>query len=248
VAVDDQQHTALLLDPREARAGFIEGQDHLLKAAIGFMVLPRLTNDQAAAAAALPLPALKAATPPDGFHCSLDVPLPYEEANQHLTQRLVGQSYGTEPGTITIRQVHFYPAGEKASLEITLDLAGLAPVTLLMQGEPRYEPESQTVHFTHFDYQIKSRSMLTDLAESLLHEEFRRWLEQTLTIPLADQLEEARQQLEAGLNRDVDGGTLQGRISTLRLVSLTMKPALILGRFTAEGDLHYHVRSQQSLH
>jgi hypothetical protein len=129
-----------------------------------------------------------------------------------------------------------------------LDLAGLAPVTLLMQGEPRYEPESQTVHFTHFDYQIKSRSMLTDLAESLLHEEFRRWLEQTLTIPLADQLEEARQQLEAGLNRDVDGGTLQGRISTLRLVSLTMKPALILGRFTAEGDLHYHVRSQQSLH
>ncbi|HEX7763960.1 MAG TPA: DUF4403 family protein, partial [Cellvibrio sp.] len=155
-------------------------------------------------------------------------------------------TYGTEPGTVTIRQVHFYPAGEKAALEMTLDLAGLAPVSLLMQGEPRYEPKTQTVRFTHFDYQIKNRSMLTDFAESLLHEEFRRWLEQSATIPLADKLEEARQQLEAGLNRAVDGGTLQGRISTLRLVSLTMRPTLVLGRFTAEGELHYRVRSQPS--
>ncbi|HSE57903.1 MAG TPA: DUF4403 family protein [Nitrospiraceae bacterium] len=245
VAVDDRQHQTLLLDPRETRAGLIEGQDSQLKAAIGFMVLPRLTNGQVATSAAVSLPPLKTTPPPDGFHLSLDVPLPYEEANQQLTQRLVGQTYGTDPGTITIRQVHFYPAGEKAALEMTLDLAGLAPITLLMQGKPRYEPETQTVRFAHFDYQIKNRSMLTDFAESLLHEEFRHWLEQSATIPLADRLEEARQQLEAGLNRDVDGGTLQGRISTLRLVSLTMKPTLVLGRFTAEGELHYRVRSQQ---
>jgi hypothetical protein len=242
--VDDQQHQAVLLDPRETRAGSIEGQDSLLKAAIGFIVIPRLMDGQVATPVATPLPPLKTTPPTDGFHVSLDVPLPYEEANEQLTQRLVGQTYGTEPGTITIRQVHFYPAGEKAGLEMTLDLAGLAPVTLLMQGEPRYEPKTQTVRFTHFDYQIKNRSMLTDFAESLLHEEFRRWLEQSATIPLADKLEEARQQLEAGLNRDVGGGTLQGRISTLRLVSLTMKPTLVLGRFTAEGELHYHVRTQ----
>jgi hypothetical protein len=244
VAVDDQQHQAVLLDPRETRAGSIEGQDSLLKAAIGFIVIPRLMDGQVATPVATPLPPLKTTPPTDGFHVSLDVPLPYEEANEQLTQRLVGQTYGTEPGTITIRQVHFYPAGEKVGLEMTLDLAGLAPVTLLMQGEPRYEPKTQTVRFTHFDYQIKNRSMLTDFAESLLHEEFRRWLEQSATIPLADKLEEARQQLEAGLNRDVGGGTLQGRISTLRLVSLTMKPTLVLGRFTAEGELHYHVRTQ----
>ncbi|CAI4031764.1 hypothetical protein DNFV4_02183 [Nitrospira tepida] len=247
VAVDERQHQTLLLDPRETRAGSIEGQDSLLKAAIGFMVLPRLTNGQVATSTAVPLPLLKTTPPPDGFHVSLDVPLPYEEANQQLAQRLVGQTYGTEPGTITIRQVHFHPAGDKAALEMTLDLAGLAPITLLMQGEPRYEPETQTVRFTHFDYQIKNRSMLTDFAESLLHEEFRRWLEQSATLPLADKLEEARQQLEAGLNRDVDGGRLQGRISILRLVSLTMKPTLVLGRFIAEGELHYHVRSRQFL-
>lgn len=246
VTVDDRQHQTLLLNPRESRAGFIEGQDSLLKVAVGLMVLPRLTNEQIATSAAASLPPLKTTPAPDGFHVSLDVPLPYEEANQQLTERLVGQSYGTEPGTITIRQVHFYPAGEKAALEMTLDLAGLAPITLLMQGTPRYEPETQTVRFTHFDYQIKNRSMLTDLAESLLHEEFRHWLEQSATIPLAERLEEARQQLEAGLNRDVDGGTLQGRISTFRLVNLTMKPTLVLGRFTAEGELHYHVRSEPS--
>ncbi|MGE3152186.1 MAG: DUF4403 family protein [Nitrospiraceae bacterium] len=244
VSVADQQHTALLLDPRETRAGSIVGQDSLLKAAIGFIVLPRLTNGHVAGTPATSLPPLKPTPASNGFHLSLDVPVPYEEANEQLTQRLVGQTYGTEPGTVAIRQVHFHPAGEKAALEITLDLAGLAPMTLLMQGTPTYDPETQTVRFSHFDYRIQNRSMLTDLAESLLHEEFRQWLEQSAIIPLADKLEDARQQLEAGLNRDVDGGTLQGRISSLRLVSLTMKPTLVLGRFTADGDLHYHLQEQ----
>lgn len=245
VSVADQQHTALLLDPRETRAGPIEGQDSLLKAAIGFIVLPRLTNGPVASTPATSLPPLKLTPASNGFHISLDVPLPYEEANEQLTQRLVGQTYGTAPGTVAIRKVHFHPIGEKAALEITLDLAGLAPMTLLMQGKPTYDPETQTVRFSHFDYQIQNRSMLTDLAESLLHEEFRQWLEQSAAIPLADKLEEARQQLEAGFNRDVDGGTLQGRISSLRLVSLTMKPTLVLGRFTADGELHYHLQEQR---
>jgi hypothetical protein len=248
MAVDDRHHTALMLDPRETRAGRIAAQDRLLTAAIGFMILPRMVKGHKAASTPVPLPPLKNTAPADGFQISLDVPLPYVEANEQLTQRLVGQTYGTEPGSVTIRHVHFYPAGDKAALDITLDLAGLAPITLLLQGEPLYEPETQTVRFTHFDYRLKNRSMLTDFAESLLHEEFRRWLEQSLTIPLADKMEETRQQLEAGLNRDVDGGTLRGRISTLRLLNLAVKPTLVLGRFTAEGELHYHMRPPQVSH
>lgn len=248
VAVDDRQHTVLLLDPWETRAGLIAAQDRLLTAAIGFMVLPRMVKGHTAASTSVPLPPLKNTAPADRFQIALDVPLPYEEANEQLTQRLVGQTYGTEPGSVTIRHVHFYPAADKAALDLTLDVTGLSPIILLLQGEPLYEPNTQTVRFTHFDYQIKNRSMLTDFAESLLHEEFRRWLEQSLIIPLADKMEEARQQLEAGLNRDVDGGTLRGRISALRLLSLAVKPTQVFGRFTAEGELHYHVRTLQVSH
>ncbi len=191
-----------------------------------------------------PLPAATGGLPSSRLNSTLEVPVPFQEADERLREVLVGQQFGQGVGTVTIQAVHFTPAGERAQVDLDLDLAGLTTVTLQLTGKPVLDEPSQTVSFSQLDYVIKHRSALADFAESLLHDEFRRQLERRLTIPLTGRLEEARRLANDALSRDWKGGRLDGKLTALRIRRLAMERTHFVASILTQGELHYTVASQ----
>ncbi len=238
ILVDENYGTWLLLNPRQTKTGTVTAQQQTLSAAVGIIVEPQLVRSATPPSRSrTPLPAATERLGDPGFHLTLDVPMPYREAELRLQESLVGQRFSG----VTVRGARFTPAGKEAVVELDLDLAGLAPLTLQFTGTPAFDEATQIVSFAHFDYKVKNRSAVTDLAESFLHDEIRHHLQRKLAIALANPLAEARQAINQALNRDWKGGKLQGEVTTLRVRGLSMEANYFLARFASEGELHYFV-------
>lgn len=238
ILIDETSRTWLLLNPRRTQAGTVIAQQQTLNAAVGVIVEPQLIRSPTPPSRPpIPLPVAAEPLGDPGFHLTLDVPMPYREAELRLQEALVGQRFSG----VAVQGARFTPAGTEAVVELDLDLAGLAPLTLQFTGTPAFDEAAQTVSFAHFDYQVKNRSTVTDFAESFLHDEIRHHLQRKLTIALANPLAEARQAINQTLNRAWKGGRLQGDVTALRVLGLSMKPEFFLARFASEGALHYFV-------
>ena len=80
------------------------------------------------------------------------------------------------------------------------------------------------------------------VADQLLHDALRDQLATRLRIPIQDKLQEMQRELEAGLNREIEGGTLHGTVHRMRLIRLQMQPDALLAGFKTDGDLRYDLR------
>ena len=171
---------------------------------------------------------------------SFDVRLPYEMANERLKEALLGKEFYMGPGALRVSAVRLYPIGEQAGVDI--DLQGFLSVSLSLRGTPVYDEAAGTISFTDFDYVVKKHDLFTNFADQLLHDALRDQLVTRLRIPIQDKLQEMQRELEAGLNREIEGGTLHGTVHRMRLIRLQMQPDALLAGFKTDGDLRYDLR------
>ncbi|GKS58109.1 hypothetical protein YTPLAS18_16360 [Nitrospira sp.] len=248
ILLDEATQTWLLLHPTSIERGSIGLHRGLLSATVAVAIDPKLARGSLPPRAAHPLPNAERAASSDRIAATLDIPIPFQEADDRLREALVGQQFGQSLGTVTVQGARFTPAGDRARIDLDLDVGGLATMTLQLTGTPVFDEPTQTVSFARLDYAIKNRSALADFAESLLHEEFRRQLEQRLRFPLEDRLQEARQRANQELNRQWRGGVLQGSVDSLRILRLAMEGDHFVARFRSEGALHFTVPAQSTVH
>lgn len=247
IHVDEATNTWVVLSPRATTAGLVTLRREGLAATVAVTLTPTLVRGAAPPATAIPLPA--AALPPDGpgtippplLRTTFDVPVPFQEADARLREALVGHEFNLGLGSATIRAATFTSLGDRAQVDLDVDMAGLTTVRMQLTGTPMFDEPTQTVSFTGLNYAIKSHSAVTDFAESLLHDEFRRQLEKRLTIDLTPRLAEARHQATEALNRDWKGGHIQGTVKTLRLRRLTMEASRFMASLFTEAEIHYLV-------
>lgn len=241
ILVDERTNTWLLLHPHATHAGPMNLRNGRLAATVGVDIRPVLMRGTRPTPRSSALPTASAGLSSSRLNSTLEVPVPFQEADERLREALVGQQFGQGVGTVTVLAVRFTPAGERAQVDLDLDLAGLTTVTLQLTGKPVLDEPSQSVSFSQLDYAIKNRSALADFAESLLHDEFRRQLERRLTIPLTARLEEARRLANETLSRDWKGGRLDGTLTALRILRLAMERTHFVASIQTEGELHYTV-------
>ena len=110
-----------------------------------------------------------------------------------------------------------------------------------LRGTPVYDDRAETIGFTNVEYEVSEQNALTDFADQLLHEAIRDELAARLKIPLRESLEEMRRELESALNRDIEGGALQGKVDRIRLLDVTMGSGALSARFRTDGELRYHL-------
>jgi hypothetical protein len=108
-----------------------------------------------------------------------------------------------------------------------------------LRGTPVYDETTETIAFNHVEYDVAEQNVWTDLAEQLFHEAVRAQLAARLKIPIRDNLEEMRRELEGALNRDIAGGALRGKVDRIRLLDLAAGPHALSARFRTDGELRY---------
>ena len=240
IQLDDQGTLWLLVAPLQTQSTEPAWTGGALSAEIGIVAAPRVVTGKKPTAPLRPLPELGGRYTEQGFHVLFDLDVPYDAANAQLRKALVGQDFGIGPGRLVVRRVRLYPLGEQAGVEIDVD--GVITLGVKLRGTPVYDEAAGTIGFTHVEYDVAEQNVLTDLADQLLHETVRDQLAARLKIPIRDHLEEMRRELEAALNRDIDGGSLHGKVDRIRLIDLRTGSGALSARFRTDGKLRYHLR------
>ena len=240
IQLDEAGSMWLLLSPLQTEAVEPVWTDGTLSAEVGIVATPHVRMGKKPILPARPLPALGGRYTERGFHVPFTLEVPYDEANQRLRNVLVGQDFGIGPGRIVVRRVNLYPIGKQAGVDIDVD--GLMALGVKLRGTPVYDQNTETIGFINVEYEMTEQNALTSFADELLHEAVRDELAARLKIPLRESLEEMRRELESALNRDIEGGTLHGKVKRIRLLDVTMGPSALSARFRTDGELRYHLR------
>ena len=238
--LDDQGLMWLLLSPAHVKYPNPPLKDAASPLQIGIIAFPRIIAGKKPTTSLRSLPDLEPGYQDQGFHVSFDVRLPYEMANERLKEALLGKEFYMGPGALRVSAVRLYPIGEQAGVDI--DLQGFLSIGLSLRGTPVYDEAAGTISFTDFDYVVNKHDLFTNFADQLLHDALRDQLVTRLHIPIRDKLQEMQQELQAGLNREIDGGTLHGTVHRMRLIRLQMQPDALLAGFKTDGDLRYDLR------
>ena len=240
IQLDDGGTMWLVLSPLQTEAIEPVWQDGALSAEVGIVATPRVVIGKKPALPVRPLPSLSGRYTERGFHVPFDLDVPYDEANQRLRKTLVGQDFGIGPGRVVVRRVNLYPLGKQVGVEI--DVEGLIALGVKLRGTPVYNQTTETIGFTNVEYEMTEQNALTSFADELLHETVRDELAVRLKIPLRESLEEMRRELESALNRDIEGGTLHGKVERIRLLDLGVGQKGLSAHFRTDGELRYHLR------
>ncbi|MEM1269516.1 MAG: DUF4403 family protein, partial [Bacteroidota bacterium] len=181
--------------------------------------------NEAEADSADPLPDLqRAAVGLETFHVDLAAMVPYDEAGQLVTDAIRDTVFvvGDDQIRIGIERVELYPSGPNLVAGITFDAnipRGRADIggTVYFQGQPVYSDDTKTIRVDSLRYDVESESRLAEVASWMLHDSFVERVQSQLVIPLEDQIEFARTQLEEAVDRRKLGDhvVLSGRIEDL---------------------------------
>lgn len=240
IQLDDGGTLWLLLSPLQTEATESAWHDGTLSAEVGIVAAPRVVMGKKPVVRPRPLPGIGGRYTERGFHVPFTLDVPYDEANERLRKALVGQDFGIGPGRLVVRRVNLYPVGRQAGVDIDVD--GILPLGVKLRGIPVYDETVETIGFTNVEYEVTEQNALTSFADQLLHEAIRDQLAARLKIPLRESLEEMRRELESALNRDIEGGTLQGKVERIRLLDVAIGTDALSARFRTDGELRYHLR------
>ncbi|MFO0773895.1 MAG: DUF4403 family protein [Nitrospiraceae bacterium] len=241
ILVDEPSQTWVLLSPQATQAGGLGLRASGLMATVAIEVRPTIVRGQAptVTAAALPLSREpgRADLPTPHIRTTFDLLVPFQEADDRIREALVGQSFSG----VRILSTTFTPVGDRGQVDLDLDMAGLATLRMQVTGIPVFDERSQTVSFTRVDYAIKNRSAMSDLAESLLHDEFRHQLERRLTFLLTPRLNDARRAANEALIREWKGGRVDGQVHDLRMRRFSMERNGFQTSLFVDAEIHYTI-------
>lgn len=151
---------------------------------------------------------------PDQFRIGLLSEATYPEATKIVSEEFVGKSYEFREGRykITITGIDLY--GQNNNLIIKATLQGSLNGAVYLRGRPYYDAETRTISLRDLHYDLDTRNILYRTANWLLQGSFTRTLEKQLTIPVGDQIDEARKSFQTRLtnNQVVKGVVINGKL------------------------------------
>jgi hypothetical protein len=123
--------------------------------------------------------------------------------------------------------------------ETGMPVVGLLSGEMVLEGRPRYDPETRTLTMRNVDYTLSSDSVLAGIADWLLHDRLRERIQEELVFPMADLIEGIRQDLQSELESVSFGdyGNAEARVDSLAPSLLNVSDEALELAVVADGTL-----------
>ncbi|WP_229310948.1 DUF4403 family protein [Larkinella soli] len=184
---------------------------------------------------------------PDDFRIGLLSEATYAEAARVISSEFVGQTYEFRDGRykITFTGIDLY--GQNNQLIIKAGLKGSINGDIYLRGQPFYDPETRTISLRDLKYDLDTRNLLFRTANWLLQGSFARTLEKQLTIPVGNQIDEARKSLQSRLtnNQVTKGVIVNGTIEHVKPDQVYLTSESLLAVVYATGKVGLKVEGLQ---
>jgi hypothetical protein len=138
----------------------------------------------------------KAAEYNDHFEIALTTEISHEEATKLAKKELINKTFTYQNGKkkVTITDLHLYGRGE--NIVIKAEVEGNLKGYVFLHGEPYYDEEKQAITLRNLDFDLHTRNKLHRTASWLLHGKFVKELQNAVQLPLAKEINEAKQLVE----------------------------------------------------
>lgn len=131
-------------------------------------------------------PLIKRRSLPDNAYIYMRSEIPFFDINEIISRNLVGKEFSKSGNTIVLKAVEVSSC--PPDLVVHLQVQGAVNGDIYFRGTPQYEPDSQRIVIKNFDFDLKSKALLLEGADWLLHDTFKDQMEKELKIGLSDQM------------------------------------------------------------
>lgn len=200
--MDEDYRSWLLLQPKNFYLAPIEGNSRKLTINVGVDAFVEvLFGEEPKYHINSELPDLiKKKYGDDHFHIAVASDLPFDEASRILKENIVGYVYEDGKKVVTITDAELFDVGD--DLGIRLDMVGTIEGTVYLKGRPYYDPEEQVISIENFDFDIKTKKVILNVADWLLHGTFKRMIQKQTRITIKETLEEYTALIEESLQEN----------------------------------------------
>lgn len=144
-------------------------------------------------------PLRKYAKLPNEAYIYLLSEIPYTAVNKLINEKIAGKEFDLEGHKIRIKTAEVWGCGGQMVLH--LSVRGAVKGEMYFHGDPQYEPDSQRVVISNFDFELQTEETLLSGAEWLLHSTFKDKILAELSLPLQNKIEDIPKNIVAGVER-----------------------------------------------
>jgi len=175
------------------------------------------------------------------LHVLLEGELSYDLANSMLRRNVVGKRIRRGARWVTLRDARLSGiGGGRVALALAFD--GAASGLVYLVGTPRYDPETRQLYVPDLAYDVSSADLLVRGLEFMRRGDVQTLLRTRARFPVADLVEQARQRLERGMNRQLgQNATLVAKVATGDVMAVRATTSGILVRAAANGTARLEV-------
>lgn len=186
----------------------------------------RVHAGRGAARPATPLPQNTVPGTSSEIALALRADAPYTELNGIAARHIAGKAIDLDHGrSVTPKSIVVSPLGDKLQVRVEFD-AKLHWLPFLktsgwlyLVGTPRYDDDRRRISVEDLDYDLKTKNLLIESAEPLLHAVVLEKLRQALVFDVSAKVDPLRRKVETGLMgvRVAQGVTLNGVVRSLAI-------------------------------
>lgn len=233
----------LLLQPTGVHMGPITGTGRMISVDVGLTGEPRVVTGPRPADGTVGLPPLRRESTEhaQALHVLLEGELSYDLANSILRKNVVGKRIRRGARWVTLRDARLSGIGAgRVALAVRFD--GAASGLVYLVGTPRYDSETRQLYVPDLAYDVSSADLLVRGLEFMRRGDVQTLLRTRARFPVADLVEQARQRLERGMNRQLgENATLVAKVATGDVLAVRATTNGILVRAAANGTARLEV-------
>jgi hypothetical protein len=171
------------------------------------------------------------------FNLQLNVDVSYKKLADIAAQKIIGQEFKEAGKHIIIDKINFF--GHDGLLVVETHVTGSANGTVFCIGKLEFDNQTQTLHVSDFDFDVKTKNALVKSANWMMHRKFIKMIEPYLTISLKDEINEVMTSSNSMLSNYniMKGIDLKGKVNGVSFDKITITPSSIVVGGNLSGNL-----------
>lgn len=187
---------------------------------------------------------IKTDTIKNEFRIGMSSEISHKAINELLRKNFVNQTFtfNDDKYKVDVTNIKFYGSNDRIVVET--GLSGSVNGTVYLTGIPAYNPVKQELFIQDLDFDLDTKNKIIKTASWLAKGKLVRTMQDNLTFPLGEQLEQATSTIQQNLNNyEITPGIfLDGHLKDLKPSGVFITPKSLIAIVTAEGDVNLHVK------
>lgn len=185
-----------------------------------------------------PLPTLQFIAPPktDTFEVVVDFNLNYDSLTKTIQQFIGGQKLKIKNKEVVFDSIAISGAATH-ELIFKIQFSGAKKGVLYLRATPQFNEQTQTIEFTHSQFDVATKSVLLKTAKWLFNDKILLELENSSKQDLSPQLNKLLTELNQSLQFSMEGFQLSGKMNSLKVNAIFPTGTELIVRATATGKL-----------